>query len=42
MVKTFDPVKPAVEVLQKMKAAPLKKIRVPPDFLRATDHEILC
>lgn len=36
MVKTVDPVKPAVEALQKRKAALLKKIHVPPDFLRAS------
>jgi uncharacterized protein DUF6788 len=36
MVKTFDPVNPAVETLQKRKAALLKKIRVPADLLRAS------
>jgi hypothetical protein len=36
MVKTIDPVKPAVEAQQKRRAALLKKIHVPPDLLRAS------
>jgi hypothetical protein len=36
MVKIVDPAKPAVEALQKRKAALLKTIHVPPDLLRAS------
>jgi hypothetical protein len=36
MAKTVDPVKQAVEALQERKAALLKQIFVPPNFLRAS------
>ena len=36
MVKTVDPVKHAADALQARKAALLKQIIVPPDFLRAS------
>jgi hypothetical protein len=36
MVKIVDPVKDAVEVLQKRKIALLKQMLVPPDLLRAS------
>ena len=36
MVKTADPFKPAVEALQKTRAALLKKINIPMDLLRAS------
>jgi hypothetical protein len=36
MVKTVDSLKPAAAVLQKRKAALMKKIHVPPDLLRAS------